>query len=71
MPTTNGYSTRTSDLQRLVSRAMWDRKRAGSDLLRARRAERRIDFLLDEFAASVLSRLSKGAHASTHTEVST
>lgn len=47
----------TSDLQRMVSQAVWDRKMAGSDAFRARRAERRIAALLDEFAESVLSRL--------------
>jgi hypothetical protein len=60
MPTPSEYSTHTSDLQRLVSHAMWDRKRASTDRdpLGARRAERRISELLDEFAESVLLRLS-------------
>jgi hypothetical protein len=60
MSTTSKRSTHTSDLQRQVSWAMWDRKRAATDRdpLGVRRAERRIAELLDEFAESVLVRLS-------------
>jgi hypothetical protein len=59
MPTTYHPSTHTSDLQRLVSQAVWDRKRANAnhDPLGARRAERRVSELLDEFAESVLLRV--------------
>jgi hypothetical protein len=58
MANTSGYPTDTSDLQRQLSQSMWDRKRAGSDPFAARRIERRIAVLLDEFAAAVLLRLS-------------
>jgi hypothetical protein len=60
MPTMSEQSTRTSDLQRMVSQAMWDRRRASADRdsLGALRAEHRISELLDEFADSVLVRLS-------------
>lgn len=54
MLTQSPSSLHASDLQRLVSQAIWDRKKAGSDALRARSAERRIALLLDEFAEAVL-----------------
>lgn len=59
-PSMSEPSTQTTDLQRLISRAMWDRLRASADhdSLGARRAERRISELLDKFADSVLTRVS-------------